>query len=129
MADGLARDPRAVSFAQRALANLDRQRMTIPRGGTDRSRFTERGLPTPNLSTGEHNPHSPLEWTCFEEIAQAAEMLVELAELPPEGRLITSRMLDRILKWLNPRNSFVVISGSHLYPTGSVNFVVADWPT
>ena len=37
---------------------------TIIRGGTDGSRFTELGLPTPNLSTGQHNPHSPLEWAC-----------------------------------------------------------------
>ncbi|MEX2558631.1 MAG: hypothetical protein WD403_01900, partial [Pirellulales bacterium] len=54
-------------------------KLTIIRGGTDGSRFTELGLPTPNLSTGEHNPHSPLEWTCLEEMVQAVEVLVELA--------------------------------------------------
>ena len=82
MGEGLAREPRAVSFAQRALERLGRQaRLTIIRGGTDGSRFTELGLPTPNLSTGEHNPHSPLEWTCLEEMSQAVEMLVELAQV------------------------------------------------
>ncbi|HXT60613.1 MAG TPA: peptidase T, partial [Pirellulales bacterium] len=55
--------------------------LTVIRGGTDGSRFTELGLPAPNLSTGEHNPHSPLEWTCLEEMAQAAETLVALAQV------------------------------------------------
>ncbi len=82
MAEGLKREPRAVQFARQALERLGRTpRMTIIRGGTDGSRFTELGLPTPNLSTGEHNPHSPLEWTCLEEMAQAVEMLVELVQL------------------------------------------------
>jgi tripeptide aminopeptidase len=82
MADGLRREPRAVKLAQQALERLGRTpHLTIIRGGTDGSRFTELGLPTPNLSTGEHNPHSPLEWTCLEEMTQAAEMLVELVQL------------------------------------------------
>ncbi len=82
MAEGLAREPRAVAYAEEALRRLGREpKLTIVRGGTDGSRLTELGLPTPNLSTGEHNPHSPLEWTCLEEMAAAAEMLVELARV------------------------------------------------
>ncbi len=82
MAEGLAREPRAVRFAQQAVERLGREpRLTIVRGGTDGSRFTELGLPTPNLSTGQHNPHSPLEWACLEEMVQAAEMLVQLLQI------------------------------------------------
>jgi len=82
MADGLTAEPRAVRFAQLAIERLGRKpQLTIIRGGTDGSRFTELGLPTPNLSTGEHNPHSPLEWTCLEEMIQAVEMLVQLAQV------------------------------------------------
>lgn len=82
LAEGLAREPRAVALAEEALRRLGRTpRRTIVRGGTDGSRFTELGLPTPNLSTGEHNPHSPLEWTCLEEMVAAAQMLVTLATL------------------------------------------------
>ncbi len=82
MADGLARHPRVVGYARLALERLGRQpRLTIVRGGTDGARLTELGLPTPNLSCGEHNPHSPLEWACLEEIEAAAEMLVSLAEV------------------------------------------------
>ena len=86
MADGLAREPRAVAFATQALERLGRQpKRTIIRGGTDGSRFTELGLPTPNLSTGEHNPHSVLEWTCLEEMVAASEMLIELARVWAES--------------------------------------------
>ena len=80
MRDGLAREPRAVPKAVTAMRACGLEpRLSIIRGGTDGSRLTELGLPTPNLSTGEHNPHSPLEWTCIEEIQRAADVLVELA--------------------------------------------------
>lgn len=82
MAEGLAREPRAVGFAKLALERLGRQpRLTIVRGGTDGSRLTELGLPTPNLSCGQHNPHSPLEWACLEEMREACEHLVELSKI------------------------------------------------
>ena len=80
MRDGLVREPRAVSKAIDAHQALGRTpKMTIIRGGTDGSVLTAKGLPTPNLSTGEHNPHSPLEWTSVEEMQAAADLLVQLA--------------------------------------------------
>jgi tripeptide aminopeptidase len=82
LADGLAREPRALAFAEEAIKRAGLQpRRTIVRGGTDGSRLTEMGLPTPNLSTGEHNIHSPLEWTCLEEMETAVRVLVELAQV------------------------------------------------
>lgn len=82
MADGLPKEPRAVPFAEEAMRRAGLQpKKTIVRGGTDGSRLTELGLPTPNLSTGEHNPHSPLEWTCLEEMETAVRVLVELAQV------------------------------------------------
>jgi len=82
MAEGLTKEPRALEFSEKAMrrAGLEPKR-TIVRGGTDGSRFTELGLPTPNLSCGEHNFHSPLEWTCLEEMATAVRVLVELAQV------------------------------------------------
>jgi tripeptide aminopeptidase len=63
MGDGLIHEPRAVSFAVEAHKALGREcRLEAIRGGTDGSRLTELGLPTPNLSSGQHNLHSPLEW-------------------------------------------------------------------
>ena len=52
MADGLAKEPRAVAFAEEAMRRAGLEpKLTIVRGGTDGSRLTELGLPTPNLST------------------------------------------------------------------------------
>jgi tripeptide aminopeptidase len=81
LADGLKSEPRAIPKAEQAMkaAGLE-PKLTIIRGGTDGSILTERGLPTPNLSTGEHNPHSPLEWTSKEELETAVNVLVELAK-------------------------------------------------
>jgi tripeptide aminopeptidase len=80
LGDGLKKEPRAVAKAEQAMKNLGVEpQLTIIRGGTDGSILTENGLPTPNLSTGEHNPHSPLEWTSLEELQAAADVLIELA--------------------------------------------------
>jgi len=82
MADGLAKEPRAVAFAQKALDRLGRTaRLTFVRGGTDGARLTEMGLPTPNLSTGQYNPHSFLEWACLDEMVDTVAWVVSLAEL------------------------------------------------
>jgi tripeptide aminopeptidase len=82
MADGLRKEPRAVALAEKAMRQAGVEpKLTIVRGGTDGSRLTEMGLPTPNLSTGEHNPHSPLEWTCLEEMQTAVKVLIELARV------------------------------------------------
>jgi len=80
MREGLSSEPRAISKAVDAMKSLGRvPKMTIIRGGTDGSLLTAKGLPTPNLSTGEHNPHSPLEWTSLEEMQAAVDVLVQLA--------------------------------------------------
>jgi tripeptide aminopeptidase len=82
MAEGLSKEPRAVDFAEEAMKRVGlKPKRTIVRGGTDGSRLTELGLPTPNLSCGEHNLHSPLEWTCVEEMEIAVRVLVELAQI------------------------------------------------
>ncbi len=80
MREGLAKEPRAVAKAVEATeaAGLEPQ-LSIIRGGTDGSLLTALGLPTPNLSTGEHNPHSPLEWTSLDEMQSAVNVLVQLA--------------------------------------------------
>ncbi len=80
MAEGLKTEPRAVAKAQEAMKHLGLDyKMQSIRGGTDGSRLTEEGLRTPNLSTGMHNFHSPLEFACLEEMQQAVDVLVELA--------------------------------------------------
>jgi tripeptide aminopeptidase len=91
-ADGMSMEPRAVAYAQRAHERLGRvSQLTSIRGGTDGSLLTQKGLPTPNLSTGQHNPHSPLEWVCLDEMAAAAEVLVELTRVWAEGEDVARR--------------------------------------
>jgi tripeptide aminopeptidase len=86
MAEGLEADPRAVRYARQALERLGRTpRLTIVRGGTDGSRLSEMGLPTPNLATGQHSPHSPLEWACLEEMVLAVRWLVAILEVWAEA--------------------------------------------
>lgn len=81
MADGLVKEPRAVQYAVEAHQALGRDvQQTIVRGGTDGSRLTELGLPTPNLSSGQHNIHSPLEWACLDEMIAACEVGVEIVK-------------------------------------------------
>ncbi len=50
------------------------------RGGTDGSRLSERGLPTPNIFTGGHEYHSVREWASVQDMAAAAATIVRLAE-------------------------------------------------
>jgi tripeptide aminopeptidase len=82
MRDGITTEPRAIRYAAEATRRAGLEpKFKIIRGGTDGAMLTEKGLPTPNLSTGEHNPHSPLEWTCLEEMEAAVRVVVELCQV------------------------------------------------
>ncbi|HMO14804.1 MAG TPA: peptidase T [Pirellulaceae bacterium] len=79
--DGLKQHPKVVELAVKAHERLGRKpKLEIIRGGTDGSQFTEKGLPTPNLSSGQHNIHSPLEFACLDEMLAACEVGVELVK-------------------------------------------------
>lgn len=81
-AEGLRKVPESVDFAEQAFQNLGRPYVrAIVRGGTDGSQLTEKGLPTPNLSSGQHNIHSVLEYACLEEMVEAAEHAIETLRL------------------------------------------------
>jgi len=48
------------------------------RGGTDGSRLTEMGIPTPNVFTGGYNYHSRYEWASVGEMSLAVQTAVSL---------------------------------------------------
>ena len=48
------------------------------RGGTDGSRLTEMGIPTPNIFTGAHEIHSRNEWCSLNQMSKAADVLINL---------------------------------------------------
>ena len=78
----LDRHPRVVEYAKEALraAGLE-PRETAVRGGTDGSRLSAMGLPTPNLSAGGRNFHSRLEWTSAQDMEKATEVIVHLCRI------------------------------------------------
>ncbi|MEM6688716.1 MAG: peptidase T [Planctomycetota bacterium] len=80
--EGLQSLPESVEFAERAFDQLGIAcKKEIIRGGTDGSQLTEKGLPTPNLSSGQHNIHSIKEYACLDEMVIAGEHLIELLDL------------------------------------------------
>ncbi len=82
LGDGLRAEPRAAGHAIIAHQRLGRTAVQgIIRGGTDGSQFTEKNLPTPNLSSGQHNIHSPLEFACLDEMLAACEVGLEIVKL------------------------------------------------
>ena len=73
--------PEATTQAEEALRAEGIEPIRTPiRGGTDGSRLSAMGLPTPNLFTGGHDYHSPREWASLQEMAAAAATVVRLAE-------------------------------------------------
>lgn len=75
-------DMRPVELAWDACRALGINPVSSPtRGGTDGSRLTEMGVPTPNLFTGMQNIHGPLEWISVQDMARSTEMCIALAGL------------------------------------------------
>ena len=78
----LETDMRPVELAREACRAIGLEPFSTPtRGGTDGSRLTEMGVPTPNLFTGMQNIHGPLEWISIQDMAQATRLCIELAQL------------------------------------------------
>lgn len=50
------------------------------RGGTDGSQMTEKGVPTPNLFTGQQDLHGPLEWISVQDMARSVAVCIEIAK-------------------------------------------------
>ncbi|WP_127849535.1 peptidase T [Lacticaseibacillus hulanensis] len=84
MGPALAKFPLPVDVAKAAYAKLGLQLRVVPfRGGTDGSKITALGLPTPNLFNGGGNFHGPYEYVTSEAMATLAETLVTIATLAP----------------------------------------------
>jgi tripeptide aminopeptidase len=74
--------PEVVAAAEAAIRAEGVEPLRTPiRGGTDGSRLSELGLPTPNIFTGGHEYHSTREWASVQEMAASAATIVRLAEV------------------------------------------------
>jgi tripeptide aminopeptidase len=77
----LENDMTPVELARDAARSLGIEPVSVPiRGGTDGSRLTEMGVPTPNLFTGMQNIHGPLEWVSVQDMGQATQLALTLAQ-------------------------------------------------
>ena len=82
MKEKISEAPLVLEYLQKAMENIN-IKMTIKpiRGGTDGSRLTELGIPTPNIFTGGRNFHSRLEWVSVSEMCCASRLVLELIRL------------------------------------------------
>lgn len=82
MREVLDRHPAVVNHARDAMRRVGLTVRERPiRGGTDGSRLSFMGLPTPNIFAGEQNFHSRLEWVSVQDMEKAVEVIVELARV------------------------------------------------
>ncbi len=82
MRDGLVKDPRVLDCLWEATKRAGMEPVWVPiRGGTDGSRLTEKGLPTPNIFTGGQNYHGPTEWLSVWGMEKSVETVVQLAQI------------------------------------------------
>ncbi|WP_420005797.1 peptidase T [Arenibacterium sp. LLYu02] len=76
----LESDMTPVDLARDACRDLGIEPVSVPiRGGTDGSRLTEFGTPTPNIFTGMQCIHGPLEWISVQDMGLATQMCLTLA--------------------------------------------------
>jgi tripeptide aminopeptidase len=78
----LDQHPEVVDYAREAVRRAGIEVRDTPiRGGTDGSKLSFMGLPTPNLFAGEHNFHSRLEWVSRQDMEKAVEVIVWLCRI------------------------------------------------
>lgn len=71
-----------INNAKEAMTNLGIKPISRPiRGGTDGSRLSFMGLPTPNIFAGEHSYHSKLEWVAIQDMEMAVKVIVEICKV------------------------------------------------
>ncbi|MDP4175861.1 MAG: peptidase T [Bacteroidota bacterium] len=78
----LDKHPQVAQYAIEALKKLEVEPILSPiRGGTDGSRLSYMGLPTPNIFAGEHSFHSQLEWVAVQDMEMSVKNIVTIAKI------------------------------------------------
>ena len=83
----LAKEPRAMEYALEAVkrAGMTPVQGSI-RGGTDGSTLSAKGLPTPNIFTGEQDFHGYGEWICVKDMELATATICHLVAVWAEKK-------------------------------------------
>lgn len=85
MKDIIEKDLSIVDLAEKAMINLGIKPIIEPiRGGTDGSKLSFMGLPTPNIFAGGENFHGRYEFVAVESMRKATDVIVEIAKLNVE---------------------------------------------
>ncbi len=82
MRERVEKDPRVIDYLWDAAARSGLKPKWVPiRGGTDGSRLTADGLPTPNIFTGGANYHSKTEWVSVYGMEKSVETVLNLIQI------------------------------------------------
>ncbi|HEY6950997.1 MAG TPA: peptidase T [Bacteroidota bacterium] len=82
MREGVEKDPRVIDYLWEATERSGLKPKWVPiRGGTDGSRLTADGLPTPNIFTGGANYHSRTEWVSLYGMEKSVETVLNLIQI------------------------------------------------
>lgn len=82
MKDVIEKDMSIVELAKNAMLSLNIEPIITPfRGGTDGSKISYLGLPTPNLFVGGENFHGRYEFITLEAMEKATALIVKIVEL------------------------------------------------
>ncbi|MBO3760639.1 peptidase T [Ciceribacter sp. L1K22] len=82
MKEVLDRHPDVIANLEEAVRRVGLTPVTASiRGGTDGSRLSFMGLPCPNIYTGGHAYHSPLEWVSVQDMEVSVKTIVELVKV------------------------------------------------
>lgn len=86
MLEHINKNPRGLELLEEAVRRTGIEPVReIIRGGTDGSKLSQMGIPTPNIFTGGHNFHSRREWASLRGMVTAAETVINLCELWARG--------------------------------------------
>lgn len=78
----LDKHPHVAEYAVEAMKRLGIEPIASPiRGGTDGSRLSYMGLPTPNIFAGEHSFHSQLEWVAVQDMEMAVKNIITICQV------------------------------------------------
>lgn len=82
MAEIIEKDMTPVSLAQKAMQAVGIEPDIAPiRGGTDGSKISFMGIPTPNIFAGGENMHGRYEFVAVESMVKATEVIINIVEL------------------------------------------------